>query len=231
MNPTQHLSFGSLRHALSSLFHALPDPRQQGKVDYHLHDALMSGFACMFFQDPSLLQFQQRLEEAKHRNNLHTVFGIHNTPESTQMRELIDEVESHHFRPIFPTYFSRLQQGKHLDPFELFPGLHLCPIDGTQYFRSQHIHCQNCLTTLHRNGTTTYAHKVMQAGIMHPDQRQVIPLMPEEISNRDGGTKQDCEVNAAKRLLPKIRQDYPDVGFIIAGESLFSQQPFISDVG
>src|SRR2546427_2185059 len=35
---------------------------------------------------------------------------------------------------------------------------------------------------------------------------------PEEISNRDGGTKQDCEVNAAKRLLPKIRQDYPDLG-------------------
>ena len=45
---------------------------------------------------------------------------------------------------------------------------------------------------------------------MHPDHRQVIPLMPEEIRNRDGGTKQDCEVNAAKRLLPKLRQDYPD---------------------
>jgi hypothetical protein len=35
-------------------------------------------------------------------------------------------------------------------------------------------------------------------------------LMPEEISHRDGGTKQDGEGNAAKRLLPKIRQDYPD---------------------
>ncbi len=66
---------------------------------------------------------------------------------------------------------------------------------------------------------------------MHPDQRQVIPLMPEEINNRDGGTKQDCEVNAAKRLLPKIRQDYPDLGIVLAGDSLFSKQPFISDVG
>ncbi len=144
MHPTRHLSFGSLRHALSSLFYHLPDPRQPGKVDYPLHDALMSGFACMFFQDPSLLHFQQRLEEDKHRNNLHTLFGIHDTPESTQMRTIIDQVESHHFRAIFPTYLSRLQRGKHLDQFELFPGLHLCPIDGTQYFSSPHIHCQSC---------------------------------------------------------------------------------------
>jgi len=89
---------------------------------------------------------------------------------------------------------------------------HLCPIDGTQYFSSPHIHCPNGLTTTHGNGTTTYCHKVIQAGIMHPDHRQVMPLMPEEMSNRDGGTKQACEVNAAKRLLPKIRQDYPDLG-------------------
>jgi hypothetical protein len=61
--------------------------------------------------------------------------------------------------------------------------------------------------------------------------RQVIPLMPEEISNRDGKTKQACEVNAAKRLLPKIRQDDPDLGIVMAGDSLFSKQPFILDIG
>ncbi len=144
MNPTRHLSFGSLRHALASLFHDLPDARQAGKVNYALHDALMSGFACMFFQDPSLVQFQQRLEDEQQRNNLHTVFGIQETPESTQMRTVIDQVESPHFRSIFSTYLSRVQRGKHLDQFELFPGLHLCPIDGTQYFCSPHIHCQNC---------------------------------------------------------------------------------------
>lgn len=230
MNPLRHLSFGSLRHGLSSLFDDLPDLRQQSKVDYALHDALMSGFACMFFQDPSLLQFQARLEEAQQRNNLRTLFGVHEVPESTQMRTLIDEVESSHVRPIFPDYLSRLQQGKHLDQFELFPGLYLYPIDGSQYFSSQHIHCPNCLTTNHRNGTTTYSHKVVQGAIMHPSMRQVIPLMPEEISNRDGGTKQDCEVNAAKRLVPKLRQDYPDLGLIIVGDGLFSTQPFICDV-
>jgi hypothetical protein len=143
MNPTRHRSFGSLRHALSSLFQHLPDPRQPGKVDDALHDALMSGFACMCFQDPSLLPFQQRLEEEKPRNTLHTLFGIHDTPESTQMRELIDQGDRHHFRPIVPTYFSRLQRGKHLEQCELCPGLHLCSIDGTPSCSSQPSHGPN----------------------------------------------------------------------------------------
>jgi len=38
-----------------------------------------------------------------------------------------------------------------------------------------------------------------------------MPWMPAERSHREGGTKQDGAVNAAKRLLPTIRQDDPDL--------------------
>jgi len=65
---------------------------------------------------------------------------------------------------------------------------------------------------------------------MHPDRRQVIPLMPEEIRNTDGNVKQDCEINAAKRLIPEIKKDHPRLGMIIVGDDLFSRQPFIADV-
>ena len=61
---------------------------------------------------------------------------------------------------------------------------------------------------------------------MHPDKRQVIPLMPEEIRNTDGNIKQDCEINAAKRLIPEIKKDHPQLGLIIVGDDLFSRQPF-----
>ena len=65
---------------------------------------------------------------------------------------------------------------------------------------------------------------------MHPDVRQVIPLMPEEIRNTDGNIKQDCEINAAKRMIPKIKNDHPRLGLIIVGDSLSSKQPFILEV-
>ncbi len=60
MKIKKHLSFSSLRSMMSERFLSIPDWRQPGKVSISLHDALMSGFACMCFQDPSLLQFQQR---------------------------------------------------------------------------------------------------------------------------------------------------------------------------
>jgi len=94
----------------------------------------------------------------------------------------------------------------------LFKNLYLCPLDGTQFFSSGRISCPGCLTTQHKkkkgsslelesseiyeneefsseeeeeNVTLRYSHKVLQAAIMHPDMKQVIPLLPEEISNRD----------------------------------------------
>ncbi|MFC1864071.1 hypothetical protein ACFL1Z_09000 [Thermodesulfobacteriota bacterium] len=230
MNPKKHLSFGSLCNSLSSLFCDLPDRREPAKIDYSIHDAMMSGFACMYFQDPSLLQFQERLKETENRHNLETLFAVNNIPEQTQLRDIVDGVKSDKLSPIFKDYFSRLQRGRHLLQYQLFPGLYVCSIDGTQYFHSQSIHCDSCLTTEHKNGTVSYSHKVLQAAIMHPDKRQVIPLMPEEIRNTDGNTKQDCEINAAKRLIPKIKKDHPQLGLIIVGDDLFSRQPFIADV-
>lgn len=230
MNPKRHLSFGSLRKGLSFLFEGIPDSREAVKTDYSIHDAMMSGFACMYFQDPSLLQFQQRLKEIEHRHNLQTLFGVNDIPGETQLRDIVDEVGSEEFRPIFKDYFSRLQRGKHLLPYQLFNGLYICSIDATQYFHSNSIHCSGCLRTTHKNGAISYSHKVLQAALMHPDMRQVIPLMPEEIRNTDGTIKQDCEINAAKRLIPAIKKDHPQLGLIIVGDDLFSRQPFIADV-
>ncbi len=44
------------------------------------------------WQDPSLLQFQQEMEEAQNRNNLRTLFGVRKIPESTQLKEIIDNI-------------------------------------------------------------------------------------------------------------------------------------------
>ena len=231
MKAKKHLSFSSLRVALSLLFNNLPDNRQASKTNYSIHDALMSGFACMYFQDPSLLQFQRELRQAKNRDNLQTLFGVKDIPKDSQLRDIVDKVDSEGFRPIFDDYFSRLQRGKYLLDYQLFSGLYLCSIDGTQYFSSEDIHCSNCLTAEYKEGSISYSHKVMQAAIMHPDTKQVIPLMPEEIRNTDGSEKQDCEVNAAKRLIPKIRKAHPQLGVIINGDGLFSKQPFIKSNG
>ncbi len=54
--------------------------------------------------------------------------------------------------------------------------------------------------------------------------------MPEQIVNRDGKTKQDCELNAAKRFLEKLYHQAPQLGLMIGGDGLFSNQPMIEAV-
>ena len=75
---------------MAECFRQIQDPRQQGKVGHCLHDVLMSGFAMMFFQDPSILAFQKRLQESAQQNNLSKVFGVVTIPKDTQMRDVID---------------------------------------------------------------------------------------------------------------------------------------------
>jgi hypothetical protein len=230
MKIKKHLSFSSLRKALSSHFGEIPDERQAAKTKISQHDMLMSGFACMYFQDPSLLQFQIRMQDDQHRNNLRTLFDVETIPKETQMREHLDGVDSKHFRGIFKEYYLRLQRGKHLEAYQIFPKLYYFPIDGTEFFSSKEIHCEQCLTKEHKQGEKTYSHQVLQGGIMHPNQKEVIPFMPEQICNSDGGTKQDCEMNAAKRLLKHLSEEHPQLGLIMGGDALFSKQPIIEDV-
>ncbi len=50
----------------------------------------------MYFAGASkikLLQFQQRMQEEQHQNNLRTLFDVTNIPKETQMREIIDSID------------------------------------------------------------------------------------------------------------------------------------------
>ena len=61
---------------------------------------------------------------------------------------------------------------------------------------------------------------MLGAVLIHPDKRAVIPLMPEPIIQQDGTSKNDCERNAAKRLIVKLRQDHPHLTLIVTEDSL-----------
>src|SRR5260370_20255419 len=87
--------------------------------------------------------------------------------------------------------------------------------------------CASCLHKVHRNGSITSYHPMWGAAIIHPDVREVIPLMPEPIIKQDGTAQNDCERNAAKRFLAKLRQDHPHLKFIVTEVSLSFNSPHI----
>src|SRR5436309_5392612 len=183
----------------------------------------MSAFAMFSLKAPSLLAFDKERAEG----NLHTIYGIRRVPCDTYMREILDPVSPKWLRPVFTGVFRQLQRGKALEPLTFLDGHYLLALDGTGYVSSKTIHCASCLHRVHRNGSITYAHQMLGAAIIHPDQRAVNPLMPEPIVNRDGTEKNDCERNAAKRFVAKLRQEHPHLQFIVTEDSLSANAPHI----
>ncbi|MGQ9508958.1 MAG: transposase [Thermodesulfobacteriota bacterium] len=230
MHTKKHLSFSALREMLSRRFLEIPDFRQEWKVKHVVHDVFMSGFAMMFYQDSSLLQFQQRLEEAIHKNNLRTLFQVESIPKDSQMREVIDGVESRELEPLFEDFFRPLQRGKHLEGYRVLRDYYLISMDGSGYFSSDKIHCSGCLKKESKKGEKRYEHKIVQAALMCPGKRQVFPLAPEEVKDTDGRDKQDCEIEAGKRLVKKLRKSHFKLKIILVGDSLYSKQPFMEEI-
>ena len=123
--------------------------------------------------------------------------------------------------------FRVAQRSKVLESFVHMNDCYLLSLDGTGYFSSSTIHCASCLEKHHRNGEVTYQHQMFGAAIVHPDHREVIPLAPEPIIKQDGATKNDCERNAAKRFLEKLRRDHPHLKVIVIEDGLASNGPHI----
>src|SRR2546423_11032541 len=217
-----HLSADALFRLVRSGFATIPDSRCDDG-DISLTDALMSAFAMFSLKAPSLLAFDKERVEG----NLHTIYRIERVPCDTHMREILDLVSPKWLRPGFKSVFRQLQRGKALEAMTFLDGHYLLALDGTEYFSSKTIHCASCLHRVHRNGSITYFHQMLGAAIIHPDMRAVIPLMPEPIVKHDGTAKNDCERNAAKRFVAKLRQDHPHLKFIVTEDSLSSNAPHI----
>ena len=83
-------------------------------------------------------------------------------------------------------------------------------LDGTQLYYFREKHCENCLKTTVTDETgkktVKYYHRVVEAKLVLR-KNLVVSLGTEFIENEsEDAEKQDCELNAAKRLLERIKK-------------------------
>jgi hypothetical protein len=234
VRPLESLTLEAIIDLLSTTFGLIPDSRQAHRVDYSLHDTLMSGFAMMFFQHNSLLEFQRKMKHRRGRCNLETIFGVHEVPSDTQMREILDGVPVELRRPVLPALFAKVRRAGWGKEFKstVLSGEHQgeyysAMLDGSDYFHSTHLQCPGCLQRTEANGDVHFRHTVVSATLVKAGSHRVLPLDVEEVRNSDGRDKQDCEVKAAKRLIARLRQEHPQLPLIIGGDDLYCHAPFI----
>jgi hypothetical protein len=103
-------------------------------------------------------------------------------------------------------------------------------IDGSGYLVFRTRHCDHCLTQRHGE-MTLYMHQVLEAKLVGPA-GTVFSIASEFIDNRDTPdaparssperVKQDCELKALRRLVARLRAEFPRVRIGLSGDGLYA---------
>ena len=176
---------------------------------------------------PSLLQFDRdaRTDELV-RENLRRLYGIKRAPCDTALRERLDEVDPRQLRAVFKRVFTLLQRGKGLEGFTCLDGHYVLSVDGTGYFSSSRVLARSAA----RSTIATVARVLppdVGGGAGASGQARGLRLAPEPIVKGDGAKKNDCERNAAKRLLSDVRREHPHLKLLVVEDGLASNGPHI----
>jgi hypothetical protein len=208
-------------------FEKIPDHRMQekGNIQYRMGDCLTTAYSIFSLKDPTVAIY--RKEYPNRKDNLKRVYGIEKIPGDTAMRETLDGLEYANLQEEFRPCLDILSKKGVFDNRLVLGDYLAFSSDGTGYYCSGTVSCKHCLVKQLKNGETQYHHQLLAAVNIHPTEKEVFPLGVDPIINTDGCVKNDCEINASKRLMPRIRRSLPDYKLLGIFDALYANGPHI----
>ncbi|MEM7738577.1 MAG: hypothetical protein AAF267_22620 [Deinococcota bacterium] len=138
------LSLKAIVDCVASVFDAQQDKRDARRCRYQLSDAGLAAFSVFFTQSASFLEHQRDLRRRKGKSNAENLFGLETPPTDQQIRNLLDGVSAAALGVVYRHLVKVLDETKVLEKFKVAGRYYLLAMDGTQYFCSEKIHCDNC---------------------------------------------------------------------------------------
>jgi hypothetical protein len=228
----------TVRHffpALDVWLDRLPDTRVQKDCTYSRRFLAWWGFLLYLLQLGSRrqLDFEVRDGGPQVLANLNrlaqtaqTTLPVHDT-----LDHFLGHVKLAGWERLRTHLVQRLLRMKALDAARLL-GQFVLLLDATGLICFHQRHCPHCLVQKHAK-RTLYLHQVLEAKLLGPA-GVVLSLDSEFIENADAAPtqgrsaeeiKQDCELKAMHRLLPRIKKTYPQLRFVLAVDNLYACGP------
>jgi len=202
----------------------VPEHRQGENTKYEIADAGLASLGVFFMQSPSFLAHQRDMQRRKGENNANSLFEVEQIPSDGQIRNLLDPLDAGQMATVFWGIYAKLAAGGYLADYQGVAETRLISLDGTQYFSSQKVHCDNCRVTV-KDGEKHFAHQVLLAVLCAAEQAHVVCLEPEFITPQDGHKKQDCEQQAIKRWVEHNARRFEPWSVTILTDDLHCHQP------
>ena len=223
----ESLKIDPFNNFLAAQFRRFPDARASNQ-SITAKDALMSGYAVFSLKYPSLLQYDG--DRAAVEDNLRTIYKVDKAPSDTALRAILDEMPVEEMGGVFKEAAKKMRQAGIFRSYAYLDGHIVASMDGVHFYSSEKVCCGQCLEYRKKNGKAEYRHSLLSAVVVHPDKQVVLPIAHEPIAKQDGREKNDCERNAASRLLPQLRQALPVEKVIVAEDALGANAPHIREL-
>lgn len=143
------------------------------------------------------------------------------------IQDVFINIKTDELRNIQKYIVKTLIRSKMFDKYR-FNGCFQLLFDGTGLSNHNYNLNDNCLIKKHKDGKISYYKYVLECKLVVGN--MVISLDSEFIENEKMLTdkqKQDCEINAFKRMIKRIKKNYPKYKFIITGDALYAAAPII----
>jgi hypothetical protein len=204
----------------------LNDPRK--RKGYSLAELVMGGIMLFVFKEGSRNAFDNDRREATFRKNYRRAFKLR-LPSMDAVEDLYRLLEESELESLKHILVKTLIEKKMFYKFRFMGKKYFVAIDGTGVASYETDYCGECTSKTFKNGKTTYFHNVLEAKLVTHNGMSV-SIATEWVRNENGKdyVKQDCELNAFKRLAVKLKKVYPRLPLVILADGLYANQSFFN---
>lgn len=143
------------------------------------------------------------------------------------IQDVFMDIKTDELRNIQKYIVKALIRSKMFDKYR-FDGCFQLLFDDTGLSNHNYNLNNNCLIRKHRDGKISYYKYVLECKLVVGN--IVVSLDSEFIENEKMLTdkqKQDCKTNAFKKMIKRIKKNYPKLKFLITGDGLYATTPII----
>lgn len=212
----------------------MKDPRNQSYITYTQSDLIYMGMLKNICSIESMRQMEERFNEDTCIETLGKLSGhkeLKEMPHYDTLNYYLERLSPECLSEVRRKMVLSLIRGKQFYKGRLLKRYWRVILDGTGLFYFKERHCENCLCAVRKDAegkeVKLYYHKVLEAKLVLSE-KIIISLGTEFIENEsEKVSKQDCEVNAAKRLLKRLKSEYKRLPICVQGDALYATEPMM----
>ena len=218
---------------LDKLISELADKRNKSYIKYKMKTLIITRLLALLCGITTMTQINDKFNKEDAIKNLSSICNqtLKEVPDWQTIQDVIEQLNIKEIENIRKYMAKALLRSKMFDKYRHNGAFQLI-VDATGVSSHDYNLNDNCIskTTKTKKGekTTKYYKQVLEAKIVVG--KIVISIDTEWIENSEINNetqKQDCEINAFKRMAPRIKKNYPKYKFIITGDALYATTPMI----